>query len=144
MEKEDELAQAQRDVRECEQRIVDQTRLVERLEAAGQWERADNAKALLVALREGLEIAQTRVSVERAARASRQDVGARALATTPEIYVHADKVLPGAWRVEVIDADAPGAGAVTVTVFTGHQAQARALEYAGWLESRLPESGGLR
>ena len=132
----DALAQAERDERECEQRISDQTRLVERLEAAGQWERADSAKALLVALREGLEIAQTRVSVERAARASRQDVGAWALATTPEIYVHADKVLPGAWRVEVIDADARGAGALTI--FTGHQAQARALEFADWLKSRLP------
>ena len=131
----DALAQAERDERECEQRISDQTRLVERLEAAGQWERADSARALLVALREGLEIARTRVSVGRAVRTSRQDAGTQAPMTMPEICVHADKVLPGAWRVEVIDAGARGAGAVTI--FTGHQAQARALEYADWLKSRL-------
>ena len=43
MENEDALAQAGRDVRECEERIANQVRLVERLEARRRWEAADHA-----------------------------------------------------------------------------------------------------
>lgn len=70
MESEDALAQAERDVRECEERVADQVRLIKRLEARRRWEAADHARAVLAALQEGLEIARTRVSVERAARGS--------------------------------------------------------------------------
>ena len=71
MENEDALAQAGRDVRECEERIANQVRLVERLEARRRWEAADHARAILADLREGLEIARTRLRVGQVARDSR-------------------------------------------------------------------------
>jgi hypothetical protein len=65
---EDALAQAEQDVRECEERVAGQAKLVEQLEKRGQWEAANEARASLATLREGLEIARARLRIERAAR----------------------------------------------------------------------------
>ena len=48
-----------------------------------------------------------------------------------------DKLLPGAWRIEIFDLDSEGE--CFIALFTGPSAKERAREYADWKRQRFSQ-----